>query len=61
MKQNRLRSPIVWITTITNVGTIAKILADNPDINAWVKIGIILVGLAVEFGILNNPTSKDRV
>ena len=55
---NRLKSPVVWISVISQIALIAAIF--NPDISDSVKIiGGAVVEVLTLFGILNNPENKD--
>ncbi len=54
----RLKSPVVWISVISQVALIVAIF--NPDITDSVKtIGGVLVELLTLFGILNNPENRE--
>jgi len=58
MKQNRLKSKVVWLAVLAQVLIIIGVF--NPDINIYVKtIGTALIEIATAFGILNDPTSKN--
>ena len=54
----RLKSPVVWISVISQIALIAAIF--NPDISDTVKIvGGAVVEMLTLFGILNNPDNKE--
>lgn len=54
----RLKSPVVWISVISQVALIVAIF--NPEITDTVKIvGGAVVELLTLFGILNNPENKE--
>lgn len=62
--QNRLKSKIVWTTSLS------LILLVVGELGLWNKIGIeesnvkiiidSILSILVMFGILNNPTNEDR-
>ena len=54
----RLKSPVVWISVISQIALIAAIF--NPDISDNVKlIGGAVVEVLTLFGILNNPENRE--
>ena len=62
MKQNRLKSWVVWaaiaaqvFTILIATGTIAPEMIDTARVIVASVLEILVLG-----GILNNPTSKDR-
>ena len=64
MKQNRLRSPVLWgavAAQIISVGQLAGLWNElGIDVGA---VGDIIAGilqLGVLFGLLNDPTTSDR-
>jgi len=59
--QNRFKSPVLWITTATNIFAIVRLLQASMGLDTIEKVVVILIGLAVEFGILNVPTSKKKI
>ena len=53
----KLKSPVVWATVITNVGTIIAVF--NADLSEQVKTILIAIQQIINaFGILNNPDNK---
>ena len=59
MKQSRLRSKVVWLSVLAQVLIIVGLFL--PNISDYVKvIGTALIEIATIFGILNDPTSKDK-
>ena len=64
MKQNRLKSKVVWASLIGALFLIYNVIAgeiglpviEDGTVNTFVNA---LVGLLVAFGILNDPTSTD--
>lgn len=56
--QNRLKSPIVWLSVVAQLCIIVAMF--NPQISNNIKIiGTSLIEIATLFGILNNPTIKE--
>ena len=56
MTQNRWKSPVVWIATLTVLGAQIGILSQIPDTNLWaVAAAVVNVAIAF-FAALNNPT-----
>jgi len=54
----RLKSPVVWISVISQIALIAAIF--NPDLSDNVKlIGGAVVEVLTLFGILNNPENRE--
>ena len=60
--QKRLKSKVVWVTTIVNIiailsiwGVIGEIEADTIE-----KIAVTLGHMLVQLGILNNPTDSEN-
>ena len=54
----RLKSPVVWISVISQIALIAAIF--NPDVSDNVKlIGSAVVEVLTLFGILNNPENRE--
>lgn len=62
MKQNRLYSPVVWGTIVSQLLAI-MIALDIVDVAQSEVINNVVVAvlqLLVTFGILNNPVTPDR-
>jgi uncharacterized membrane protein len=58
MKQERLKSKVVWLAVLAQVLLIVGLYI--PDIANEVKIvGSAAIEIATLFGILNNPTDKE--
>jgi len=54
----RLKSPVVWISVISQIALIAAIF--NPDLSDNVKlIGGAVVEVLTLFGIFNNPENRE--
>lgn len=62
MKQNRLKSWVVWTAVLAQL--IAILLVTNtiaPEMAETIRAAVTsILEILVLFGILNNPTSKDR-
>ena len=60
MKQNRLKSRVVWLSVIAQIILIMSIYV-SPDLTEEVKVILTaLVEIFTIFGILNNPTEKEK-
>ena len=58
--KERLKSPVVWLSVLAQLCIILAFFVPN-DINDAVKvIGTALIEIATLFGILNNPTERDK-
>jgi uncharacterized membrane protein len=55
----RLKSKVAWTTTLILIGLILKHELDIEITNYDIYIEL-LIGLLIEFGILNNPTDKNK-
>lgn len=59
MKQSRLKSKVVWLSVLAQVLIIIGVFI--PQISEQVKIvGTAIIEIVTLFGILNDPTSKDK-
>lgn len=59
MKQNRLRSKVVWAAVLAQVLILVSMYI--PQISEQVKItGSVVLEILTIFGILNDPTSKNN-
>ena len=57
--KKRLKSKVVWLSVLAQVIIIIGVFC--PDITDEVKIiGTALLEIATLFGILNNPTDRDK-
>ena len=57
--KDRLKSKVVWLSVLAQVILIIGVFI--PNITDEVKIiGTCLIEIATLFGVLNNPTDKDR-
>ena len=57
--KERLKSKVVWLSVLAQVIIIVGVFC--PDITDEVKIiGTALLEIATLFGILNNPTDRDK-
>jgi len=59
MTQNRLKSPVVWTSTIANIAIIVGLFIPSFDIAPWVQAAGVVIAMLVQFGILNNGTNPD--
>lgn len=59
MVQNRFRSKVLWLAVVAVVvGVVARYI---PDVSTEVKfIADAVITLLTLFGVLNDPTSKDK-
>lgn len=59
MAQNRLRSKVLWLAVVAVVvGVVTRYI---PDVSTDVKfIADAVITLLTLFGVLNDPTSKDK-
>ena len=60
MKQNRFKSPVLWMAVISQLVLIST-LYFSPEMTEQVKIVLTaIVQIFTLFGILNNPTQGDE-
>ena len=61
MKQDRLKSPVVWISVLAQIVIILQVTNVLPksDIETINVVATAVIQALVLFGILNNPESKD--
>jgi len=57
--QNRLKSWTVWLATATLIAFVTKVYF-SYEIPDWDKLVNLILLVLTEFGILNNPTVKNR-
>lgn len=59
MKQERLKSKVVWVAALAQVLLIVGMFV--PQLTDEVKIvGSVIIEIATLFGVLNNPTDSER-
>lgn len=59
MKQDRLKSKIVWLAVLAQVVLVVTLFA--PNVAEPVKIiATAIIEIATLFGVLNNPTDKEN-
>lgn len=61
MEQSRWKSPVLWTATVANIALIVGLLLPQVDVSVYVRVAGIVVGMLVQFGILNNPTNKTGI
>lgn len=60
MNQNRLKSPVLWISLFTLITFVLKTYFDVEIEQKDVLIDLIM-SVLIGFGVLNNPTRKDKL
>ena len=63
MEQNRFKSPVVWAAVVAQILTILIVLdvitvAQQETIN---QVVAAVLQLLIAFGVINNPTTKDKL
>ena len=63
MEQSRFKSPVVWAAVVAQILTILIVLdvinvAQQETIN---QVVAAVMQLLIAFGVINNPTTKDKL
>ena len=60
MKQNRFKSPVVWLSAAALVGFVSKTYFGYtiPEFDTLVNLVLVVL---MGFGIINNPESKNSL
>ena len=60
--QNRLKSKVVWISIVSTVLLLFNQfgILDNLQLETLKNAADVVLSVLVVFGILNNPTTKDK-
>jgi len=62
-KQNRFKSPVVWVSIISAAILVAQAMGyvdvDNADL--FTKAGQALLAALIGIGVLNNPVNKTGI
>lgn len=57
--KNRLKSPVVWLAVLAQVGILVTLFA--PEMENTVKVvGACVIEILTLFGILNNPADSEN-
>jgi len=60
--QNRLKSKVVWVSIVSTVLLLFNQfgILDNLQLETLKNAADVVLSVLVVFGILNNPTTKDK-
>jgi len=63
MEQNRFKSPVVWAAVVAQILTVLIVLdvinvAQQETIN---QVVAAVLQLLIAFGVINNPTTQDKL
>lgn len=59
MKQDRLKSKVVWVAALAQLTLILALILTPEDLTTVKVVGGAIIEIATLYGILNNPTDKN--